>query len=140
MKQLVEDFARYLYLPRLAGPEVLVQACRDGVALLTWQTDTFAYAESHDEVESRYKGLRGGQMVMLSQDSTGLLAKPDIARRQIEAEAPQVVVPGAAGTGARKRSASICQGQIKINTEKLLPNHVSEQVALMAAKEKAEYS
>ena len=26
VKQLVEDFARYLYLPRLAGPEVLVQA------------------------------------------------------------------------------------------------------------------
>ena len=49
VKQLVEDFARYLYLPRLAGPEVLVQAIRDGVALLTWQTDTFAYAESYDE-------------------------------------------------------------------------------------------
>ncbi len=49
VKQLVEDFARYLYLPRLAGPEVLVQAIRDGVALLTWQSDTFAYAESYDE-------------------------------------------------------------------------------------------
>src|SRR5438445_7937429 len=49
VKQLVEDFARYLYLPRLAGPEVLVQAIRDGVGLLTWQSDTFAYAERHDE-------------------------------------------------------------------------------------------
>jgi len=100
VKQLVEDFARYLYLPRLAGPEVLVQACRDGVALLTWQTDTFAYAESYDEAASRYKGVRGGQTVMLSQDSTGLLVKPDIARRQMEAEVPQGVVPGAADTGA----------------------------------------
>ena len=44
-----EDFARYLYLPRLAGPEVLIQAIRDGVALLTWQSDSFAYAESYDE-------------------------------------------------------------------------------------------
>ena len=66
VKQLVEDFARYLYLPRLAGPEVLVQAIRDGVALLTWQPDTFAYAESYDEAAGRYRGLRGGQIVSLS--------------------------------------------------------------------------
>ena len=42
VKQLVDDFARYLYLPRIAGPEVLAQAIRDGVALLTWRADTFA--------------------------------------------------------------------------------------------------
>jgi hypothetical protein len=29
--QLVEDFALYLYLPRLTGPEVLLQAMRDGL-------------------------------------------------------------------------------------------------------------
>jgi hypothetical protein len=61
-RQLVEDFARYLYRPRLAGPEVLVQAIRDGIALLTWQADTFAYAESHDEGAGRYRGLRAGQV------------------------------------------------------------------------------
>ena len=75
VKQLVEDFARYLYLPRLAGPEVLVQAIRDGIALPTWQSDTFAYAESYDEDAKRYRGLRGGQMVSLSADSAGLLVK-----------------------------------------------------------------
>jgi hypothetical protein len=88
VKQLVDDFARYLYLPRLAGPEVLVQAIRDGVALLTWQADTFAYAESYDGGAGRYLGLRGGQVVALSPDSTGVLVKPDVARRQMEAEAP----------------------------------------------------
>ena len=71
VKQLVEDFARYLYLPRLAGPEVLVQAIRDGLALLTWQTDTFAYAESYDDGAGRYRGLRGGQVMSLSADSRG---------------------------------------------------------------------
>jgi len=60
IRQLVEDFARYLYLPRLAGPEVLVHAMSDGAALLTWHSDTFAYAESHDEAAGRYLGLRGG--------------------------------------------------------------------------------
>jgi predicted AAA+ superfamily ATPase len=100
VKQLVEDFGRYLYLPRLAGPEVLVHACRDGVELLTWQTDSFAYAESYDEAVGRYRGLRGGHMVSLSQDSVGLLVKPDVARRQMDAEVPPVLTPGTAGTGA----------------------------------------
>src|SRR5688572_7954833 len=81
VKQLVEEFARYLYLPRLAGPDVLVQAIRDGLTLLTWQTDTFAYAESYDEGAGRYRGLRGGQVISLSADSSGLLVKADLARR-----------------------------------------------------------
>jgi predicted AAA+ superfamily ATPase len=94
VKQLVEDFARYLYLPRVAGPEVLVQAMRDGVALLTWQADTFACAESYDEATARYRGLRGGQVVSLSTDSAVMLVKPDVARRQMDAEAPPVSPPG----------------------------------------------
>jgi hypothetical protein len=89
LKQLVEDFARYLYLPRLAGPEVLVRAILDGVALLTWPTDTFAYAESHDEAAGRYRGLRGGTLVTLTAESAGLLVKPDLARRQMDAEKKQ---------------------------------------------------
>jgi hypothetical protein len=93
VKQIVEDFARYLYLPRVAGPEVLVQAMRDGVALLTWQVETFAYAESYDEATARYRGLRGGQNVSLSTDSAGMLVKPDVARRQMDAEVPPVSPP-----------------------------------------------
>jgi hypothetical protein len=104
VKQLVEDFARYLYLPRLAGPEVLVQAIRDGVALLTWQSDTFAYAESQDEGAARYRGLRGGQVVSLTAESGGVLVKPDLARRQIDAEtraaAPGSGPGGETGAGA----------------------------------------
>jgi hypothetical protein len=88
VRQMVDDFARYLYLPRLAGPEVLVQAMRDGLALLTWQSDTFAYAESYDDAAERYRGLRGGQSVAPSAEDAGLIVKPEVARRQLDAEAP----------------------------------------------------
>ncbi len=88
VNQLVDDFARYLYLPRLAGPDVLVQAARDGVGLLTWRADSFAYAESYDETACRYRGLRGGQSVNISADGTSLLVKPDIAAHQLDSEIP----------------------------------------------------
>ena len=35
IKQIVEDFARYLYLPRVCDPTVLLRAISDGAALLT---------------------------------------------------------------------------------------------------------
>ena len=87
VRQLVEDFASYLYLPRLQGPSVLLRAVSDGVGLLTWRQETFAYADSFDEMTSRYRGLRGGQVLaLLDLDSGGLLVKPDVAGRQIDAE------------------------------------------------------
>ncbi len=90
IRQLVEDFARYLYLPRLKNPSVLLGAVRDGLALLTWERDTFAYADSYDEAAGRYRALRGGQHVTLPDtDPPGLLVKPEIARRQMDAETLQ---------------------------------------------------
>jgi hypothetical protein len=93
IRQLVEHFAQYLYLPRVAGPEVVVKAINDGAALLTWQADTFAYAESHDAEARRYKGLRAGQQVGVSQQDAGLLVKPDVARRQFDDEAARPKLP-----------------------------------------------
>ena len=49
VKQLVEDFARYLYLPRLKDSVVLLNAIIDGVSLLTWSQDSFGFADSFDE-------------------------------------------------------------------------------------------
>ena len=37
IQQLVDDFGRYLYLPRLQSTNVLVNAIRSGLALLTWR-------------------------------------------------------------------------------------------------------
>ena len=55
--QLVDDFARYLYLPRLKNPSVLVGAVRDGLACVIWGRDSFAYADSYDDVAGRYRAL-----------------------------------------------------------------------------------
>jgi predicted AAA+ superfamily ATPase len=49
VKQLVEDFARYLYLPRLKDSTVLLHAISDGSTLLTWAQDSFAFADSFDD-------------------------------------------------------------------------------------------
>jgi len=96
IRQLVEDFARYVYLPRLRDPSVLIEAVADGLKLLTWEVDTFAYADAWDEDAGRYAGLRGGQIVtFLDADGPGLLVKPAVARRQLDAEA----VPPGAGEG-----------------------------------------
>jgi predicted AAA+ superfamily ATPase len=103
VKQLIDDFARYLYLPRLTRPEVLVQAIRDGLAMLTWRTDTFGYAESYDEVAARYRGLQGGQRVNVSTDSVGFVVKSDVASKQLDAEAPPTPTAGSSSTPAGPR-------------------------------------
>jgi hypothetical protein len=50
--------------------------------------ETFAYAEGKDESAGRYQGLQKGQLVALTADSTGLLVKPDVTRKQLDSEAP----------------------------------------------------
>jgi len=100
IRQLVEDYARYLYLYRLKEPVVLLGAIRDGLGLLLWHQDSFAYADSYDEAASRYRGLRCGQLVSLSEENlSGLLVKPEVARKQQEAEAQVTTTGGAAGPG-----------------------------------------
>jgi predicted AAA+ superfamily ATPase len=87
VKQLAEDFARYPYLPRLKDSSVMLGAIREGLLLLTWSKDSFAFADSYDEGERRYRGLRVGQVVMLTDaNAPGLLVKPEVAIKQLEAE------------------------------------------------------
>lgn len=86
LKQLAEDFAQYLYLPRLKDSEVLVEAATDGVSLLTWNPETFAYADGWDEKKERYLGLRAAQTISVSLEGKALLVKPEVAAEQIEAD------------------------------------------------------
>ncbi|MEX2662439.1 MAG: DUF499 domain-containing protein [Vicinamibacterales bacterium] len=105
VRQLLEDWSRYVYLPRLKDADVLMNAIRDGVALTTWEQDGFAYAEGWDEKARRYQALRAGQQLpSIDPDGQGLLVRPELARRQIDAEAvaspPPELSPGPGTDGA----------------------------------------
>ena len=82
IRQLADHFGRYLYLPRLAGPEVLTAAIQDGLGLLLWADESFAYADAFDEATGRYRGLRCGGAGALISPSAGLLVKPEGALAQ----------------------------------------------------------
>ncbi|WP_418887037.1 ATP-binding protein [Gloeobacter morelensis] len=105
VQQLAEYFARYIYLPRLRDPQVLVQAIRNGVGLLAWETDAFAYADAFDG--KRYLGLQASMpniTVLLNESS--VLVRPEAARRQLDAdEAARSSVQTASGQGTAPASA-----------------------------------
>ncbi len=101
VKQLVEDFAKYLYLPRLRDPGILLTAIRDGVSLLTWEQDSFAFADSYDEDSGRYRGLRRCQGITLADtNATGMIVHPSRAREQFDAEATAAGVTAVTGSGS----------------------------------------
>lgn len=87
ISQLANDFAQYLYLPRLSGPTVLYAAIQDALALLTWREEGFAYADSYDEARGKYLGLRGGNRADGVDQGQGLLVRPEIAKPILDAAA-----------------------------------------------------
>lgn len=132
IKELAEHFARYLYLPRLIDTDVLLGAVRDGVGLLTWQNDTFAYADSFDELTGRYRGLRAGQNINFSQGNlSGLLVKPDIARRQkdLESQATSSPTPTSVGTSPAPATGggSVSVGSQLTNSPNAAPTAVAKR-------------
>ena len=93
VRQLVDDFARYSYLPRLKDPSVLLEAIRNGLALMTWEQDSFAYADGYDDSAGRYRGLQSGPRGALADNDPGLVVHPKVARRQMDAEAAPPPTP-----------------------------------------------
>ena len=142
IKQLVEDFARYLYLPRLRDPSVLYRAIRDGLELMLWSQESFAYADSYDENAKRYLGLRGGQLVDISESNlAGLLVRPSVAEEQLVRERPpesppdlkggdQTAPPGAGSDG----DTAIGRGTPKLLDAKPAPKRFHGTVTLDPAR------
>jgi hypothetical protein len=104
VKQLVDDFATYLYLPRLRDPDVLITAIRESLLLLTWQTETFAYAQSKD-TNDRYLGLIAGSAAAVQVEGGSLVVKPEVAAEQQRKDADAArdkagdTQPGREGSG-----------------------------------------
>ncbi len=88
VKQLWEDFAQYLYLPRLRDSRVLLDAVADGARQMLWRTETFAYAAGWDETAKRYLGLQTAETGVGSvvHDAASLVVRSDAARRQLDAD------------------------------------------------------
>lgn len=118
VQQLVEDFARYPYLPRLKESKVLLEAIRSGAGGMSQEfaLAEFALAESFDEKSGRYAGLLLGSAPR-EVAPTNLLVKADVAARQIESDKRESAKAAAAnptcegegagaGVGAEGRSSS----------------------------------
>lgn len=82
---LWDDFAKYVYLPRLRDQDVLLTTVQNGPASVTWQTDGFAVAAGLDEKSSRYLGLAAGSHPG-SIAPTALLVRPEFAIGQQETD------------------------------------------------------
>ncbi len=98
LKTLAEDFAKYVYLPRLQRTEVLLEAARQGVSNTAWQTETFAWAERYDADAKRYLGLKAGTgNVAVSAEGDAVLVKSEVAWRQMQSEARPAPVKAPVG-------------------------------------------
>ena len=93
---LLNDFARYLYLPRLRDNSVLAEAIAEGLSLISWMQDSFAYADGWDDQNQRYRGLQVGRRIRVSIDGGGLVVKPDTAAPQLAEEKKSRKRPNAA--------------------------------------------
>jgi len=100
VKQLVDDFAKYLYLPRVKNAQVILDAIQDGAIFITWSKDTFAYADFYDVTADRYRGLDPSRRPTVQLNATSVVVKPEVAAAQIEKDTAPPPTPGAvAGTG-----------------------------------------
>ena len=104
ISKLIDYFASYLYLPRVMGPEVLLRCIESGVNQLMWAQDTFAYAESYDEVHERFAGLKAGEGISLSVGDPGMLVRPDLVMSQLEVDRKHVITPNT--TSLREQQAT----------------------------------
>ncbi|AUB44950.1 putative ATPase, AAA+ superfamily (plasmid) [Nostoc flagelliforme CCNUN1] len=88
LKALWKYLTNYPYLPRLKNEQVLLDAVQEGVAALL-RTENFAYATGYDEAKQRYLGLKACEGITATLSSQSWLVKPDVADRQLNADADE---------------------------------------------------
>ena len=100
VKQLMDDFAKYLYLPRVKNAEVILDAIQDGASRITWAQDAFAYADYYDAAADRYRGLEAGRRPTVQLTGNSVVVKPEVAAAQIEKDsAPPTTATTGGGDG-----------------------------------------
>lgn len=85
IRQLWEDFAKYVYLPRLRDMDVLLATIEAGPSSTVWQSEGFAVGAGVDEASGRYLGLSAGSRPALV-SPTAVVVRPEFAIGQLEAE------------------------------------------------------
>jgi predicted AAA+ superfamily ATPase len=102
VRKLWDHFARYIYLPRLRDREVLRNAIVQGVSSLSWDKETFAYADAWDEAGGRYLGLVTASFPNVNMDGASVIVNPLAAVSQLAQEKPEEVPsqPAVVGDGA----------------------------------------
>ena len=108
LKRVWECLATYLYLSRLRDSDVLLDTVQEGI-----KTKAFGYANSVDDT-GRYNGLQFGSTdgsIYLEEPS--VLVKPDIAAKQLEADAEPDTEPPQPDFDGREdgRSYGASEGQ-----------------------------
>ena len=108
VKQLCEDFAQYLYLPRLKNDRVVIASIEQGISMLMWADDGFAYAQDFDADRNRYIGLTAGRTTRVTADHTSLVVKASVAAAQLAAAAAATTPgPGTTTSGSGQNPGGI---------------------------------
>ena len=137
VKRLWEHLCSYCYLPRLAGYSVLERAIREGLA-----SDEFFAIAAGVDANGRFIDLRLGQGSAFVHTSD-VLVKPDVARRQLaaEAEAQRIAeeecarrsgaqAGGGAGAGGATRGGGADEGEREVAQQHAFPTsfHLSTRL------------
>jgi predicted AAA+ superfamily ATPase len=94
-RKLLNDFASYLYLPRIASESVLKNTISQGIMA----EEFFGYAQGH--ASARYAGLTIGSSSLVVIDETSLLVAREAAIKQRDEDRQEAAARAAqAGTGA----------------------------------------
>jgi hypothetical protein len=109
VRQLLDYFATYIYLPRVKDSHVLQRAIEDGLKLMTWPLDSFALADGFDPSAKRYLALRAGRNISVDAE-TAILVKPELATRQMDAETPSGPAQGAGSSQPMNDAADVNGG------------------------------
>lgn len=138
IRQLIEDFAKYIYLPRLVEPRVLTESVQKGLELLSWQQDSFAYADSFDEATGRFRGLVFGKMLLLAGDAnSGIVIRSEAALQQAESEANSTKADQTTSTNRADGEPNLIggyAGAVANHPKKLLPNRFHGSVTLDSSR------